>query len=92
MSTTDPHEQLLADVLEQVTTNNRQGRPGSPLAELRTALEAALASLPPLAFAEFTQAVEDKDAADRLVRDAPELIGWNADQIVEWVEELSKKL
>ena len=41
---------------------------------------------------EFTAAVEDTNAATRLLQQAPDLIGWNADQIVEWIEELAKKL
>lgn len=92
MSDESSHESLLRDVLAQVTEQNRQQRPGTPMAELRAAIKAALGSLPPLEFEEFDRALDDSDAADRLVRRAPELIGWNADQIVEWVEELSKKL
>jgi hypothetical protein len=85
-------EDLLRQVLDQVVQNNQQIKPGTPMAELKAAIEAALGSLPPLEFEEFTQAVGDADAADRLVRRAPEMIGWNADQIVEWVEELAKKV
>jgi hypothetical protein len=85
-------EELLRNVLERVIQNNRQVRPGTPMAELRSAIEAALSALPPLEFEEFTQAIGDTAAAERFVRNAPEIIGWNADQIVEWIEELSKKV
>jgi hypothetical protein len=86
------HEEALRQVLDLVVQNNQQSKPGTPMSELKIAIEAALASLPPLDFEEFTQAIGDTDAADELVRRAPDLIGWNADQIVEWVEELSKKM
>lgn len=85
-------EQLLQQVLERVSQNNLATKPGTPLAELRTAIEGALGALPPLKFEEVSQALEDTEAADKLIRRAPEIIGWNADRIVEWVEELSKKL
>ena len=92
MSTEQSHEELLQGVLDLIIDNNRQMKPGSPLAELKAAIETALAALPPLEFEEFGQAIEDKDAATRLVHRAPELIGWNADQIIEWIEELARKL
>jgi hypothetical protein len=92
VSTEQTHEDLLQEVLQLVIENNQQMKPGTPLAELRTAIEAALASLPPLEFQEFSQAVGDTEAAARLVQNAPEMIGWNADQIVQWVEELAKKI
>jgi hypothetical protein len=89
----DPtHEDLLREVIELVAMNNRAVKPGTPMAELQSAIEAAVGALPPLEFEEFNQAVSDTNAAERLLRRAPELIGWNADQIVEWVEELAKKL
>ena len=92
MSTEQSHEELLNGVLDRIIDNNKQMKPGTPMAELRSAIETSLAALPPLEFQEFSQAIEDKDAAARLVQRAPELIGWDADQIVEWIEELSKKL
>jgi hypothetical protein len=36
--------------------------------------------------------VDDASAVERFVQKAPEIIGWNADQIVEWIEELTKKV
>lgn len=92
MAADQSHEAILRDVLDLVTQNNRQMKPGTPMAELRAAVETALQALPPLEFQDFNQAVGDTDAAARLVQRAPEMIGWNADQIVEWIEELSKKL
>jgi hypothetical protein len=92
MVTDSSQEQLLRTVLEHVIQNNRQNRPGSPMAELKSAIEAALSSLPPLEFEAFSQAVGDAGAVDRFVQKAPEIIGWNADQIVEWIEALSKKI
>jgi hypothetical protein len=92
MSNEQSHEELLREVLEVAVRNNQQLRPGTPLAELKTAIESALRNLPPLEFEEFAQAVEDADAAQKLVQRAPEIVGWNADQIVAWIEELAKKL
>ncbi len=92
MSADQTHEALLREVIEQVAENNRQVKPGTPMAELQTAIESAIDSLPSLEFEEFNQAVSDTNAAERLIGRAPEIIGWNADQIVEWVEELAKKL
>ena len=92
MATDTNQEQLLRTVLEHVIQNNRQLRPGSPMAELKSAIEASLASLPPLEFEEFSKAVEDASAVERFVQKAPEIIGWSADQIVEWIEELTKKI
>lgn len=92
MSPEQTHEQLLRQVLDVVIENNKKIRPGTPMAELKGAIEAALSSLPPLEFEEFSKAIDDTDAAERLVQRAPEIIGWNADQIVEWVEDLSKKM
>jgi len=91
MATENSQEQLLRTVLEHVVQNNRQIRPGSPMAELKAAIEGALSSLPPLEFEAYTQAVGDTSAVERFVQKAPEIIGWNADQIVEWIEDLSKK-
>ncbi len=88
----ESHAALLGEVLERVRQNNLQARPGTPMAELKNAIEEALASLPALEFEEFSKAIDDADAAQRLVQRAPEMIGWNADQIVEWVEKLSEKL
>ncbi len=92
MAQDQSHEELLKNVLERVVANNQHIRPGTPMAELKEALEAALQSLPPLEFEEFNQAIEDENAAAKLVDNAPELIGWNADQLVEWVEALAKKM
>ncbi len=85
-------ERLLKEVIDQVMAANKSNHPGTPMAQLRDAIEAALTALPPLEFKEFDKALGDTHAAERLVRDAPEIIGWNADQIVEWVEALAKKL
>jgi hypothetical protein len=92
MSQDNAHEELLKTVLDRVIQNNQQLRPGTPLAELKDAIEAALTSLPPLEFEEFSQALDNTDVFQKLVRRAPEIIGWNADQVVAWVEELAKKL
>lgn len=86
------HDELLREVLDAVIENNRQTRPGSPLAELKSAIESAIGSLPPLDFDEYTKAIDDPEAAERFLQHAPELVGWDADQIVDWIEELSKKL
>ena len=47
MSNEASHEELLKGVLEQVIRNNRSARPGTPMAELREAIEGALTALPP---------------------------------------------
>lgn len=86
------HDALLNSVLERVIENNQQIRPGTPMADLKEAIESAMSSLPPLEFEEFSQVLEDSDAEKVLLERAPELIGWNADQIIEWVEEISKKI
>lgn len=86
------HEELLRNVLDRVMQNNRQIRPGTPMAELKAAIEAAISALPPLEFEAYSQAINDKTAAERFVQKAPEIIGWNADQVVEWIEALSKKV
>ena len=83
---------MLGNVLDRIINDNRQGKPGTPLAELKEAIEAAIGNLPPLEFEEFSRAIDDTEAVDRLVQRAPEMIGWNADQIVEWVEEITGKL
>lgn len=92
MTSDSDQEQLLRKVLEQVVQNNRQTRAGTPMAELKAALDAAVSSLPPLEFEAFNQAIGDSAAMDRFVQKAPEIIGWDADHIVEWIEALSKKL
>jgi hypothetical protein len=92
MANEQTHEQLLKEVLDQVVQNNRQLRPGTPMAELKSAVEAALGALPPLQLEEYTKAIDDANAAKSLVDRAPQLIGWDADKIVEWIEELSKKI
>jgi hypothetical protein len=91
MANEQTHEQLLKEVLDQVVQNNRQLRPGTPMAELKSAVEAALGALPPLQLEENTKVIDDANAAKSLVDRAPQLIGWDADKIVEWIEELSKK-
>jgi hypothetical protein len=92
MANEEQYEQLLKDVLDQVVQNNRQLRPGTPMAELKSAVEAALSALPPLQLEEYTKAIDDANAANTLIERAPQLIGWNADKIVAWIEELSKKI
>jgi hypothetical protein len=93
MTTELTHEELLKNVLDRVEESNQQLRPGTPLAELKDAIEASLSSLPPLEFREFSQLLEgSSDYSVELLQRAPEMIGWNADQIIEWVEELSSKL
>lgn len=92
MSAENTHESFLREVLDQIAQNNRALKPGTPLAELKAALEVAIRELPPLEFAEFDQAVGDSDAVERLIRRAPEIIGWDADQVVEWMEELAGKI
>jgi len=92
MPAIDNHDELLRTVLDRVVQNNQRLRPGTPLAELKDAIEAALTTLPQLEFEEFTKAIESDDAADKLIERAPQIIGWNADQIVAWVEEISKKV
>jgi hypothetical protein len=80
---------ILKEVLDRVVQNNQQLRPGTPLAELKEAIEAALSTLPPLEFKEFTAVLDGDDAAQELIDKAPELIGWNADKIIQWIKELS---
>ena len=92
MTEDNQHEQLLKNVLDRVIQNNLQIRPGTPMAELKEAIEDAIKTLPPLDFEDASDAIGDKDAAQNLVQRAPEIIGWDADKIVEWVEELSKKI
>jgi hypothetical protein len=94
MSNEQSYDDLLKTVLDRVVQNNQQIRPGTPMAELKDAIESALASLPPLEFEEFNQVLQniDKNAASKLIERGPEIIGWNADQIVQWIEELSKKM
>ena len=86
------HEKLLQEVLDRVIKNNYELRPGTPMAELKDAIEAGIMALPSLEFEEFNQAIKDENAAKELVAKAPELIGWDADHIIEWIEELSKKI
>ena len=85
------HQELLAKVLDRVIQNNQAVRPGTPMAELKDAIEAAIQNLPPLEFGEFSKAIEDTGAAEALVQRAPEIIGWDADRIIEWIETLAKK-
>ncbi len=86
------HEAILAEVLNRIEQNNESLRAGSPLAELRDAIEAALQSLPELQTDDFDQVMGNSDFLQRLVMEAPEIIGWNADQIITWIEEIAKKL
>lgn len=87
------YDDLLRNVLDRVVQNNQQLKPGTPLAELKEAIEASLRDLPPLEFEEFSRVLDGgMDFSDQLIKQAPEMIGWNADKIVEWVEELAKKL
>ena len=92
MSNVTSHEELLGKVLDLAVRNNQRIRAGTPMAELKAAIEASLTALPPLEFEEFTDAVKDEEAADKLLQRAPEMIGWNADKIVEWMEQLSGKI
>jgi hypothetical protein len=93
MATETNYNELLEQVLKRVIANNEQIKPGTPLAELKEAIEESIKNLPPLEFEEFNRAVSDMDsAAETLIRRAPEIIGWNADQIVEWIEALAKKV
>lgn len=92
MSAEQSHEELLREVLDIVVQSNQQTRPGTPMAELKTAIEMALSSLPPLEFKAFNDAINDTGAAERLVQRAPEMIGWNADKIIEWVEQITQKM
>ncbi len=90
MNADQTHETLLREVIEQVVQNNRQVKPGTPMAELQAAIESIIEAIPPLEFEEFDQTLGDVSAIERLIRRAPEMIGWDADQVVEWVEELIK--
>lgn len=94
MSTETTQEKLLQDVLNRVVQRNEQLQPGTPLAELKEAIEAALSSLPPLEFKEYSQMLEQKpdQSQQQLLDRAPEMVGWNADQIIAWVEELAKRV
>lgn len=86
------HENLLKEVLDRIIENNRNIRPGTPMAELQSAIEGAIQNLEPLNFEDFDKAIGNRDAAKNLLEQAPEMIGWNTDQVLEWVEELSKKI
>jgi hypothetical protein len=91
MSTESSHEELLKAVLDRIVENNKRANPGTPMAELKAAISAAMSSLPPLEFEEYSQALEEINAEAELVQRAPEIIGWDADKIVEWVEQLTRK-
>jgi hypothetical protein len=86
------YDELLKTVLDRVVQNNQQLRPGTPLSDLKNAIESALGSLPQLEFGEFSKVLDNKDSVEQLLERAPQIIGWNADQIVKWVEEISKKV
>jgi hypothetical protein len=92
MKQTVSHEDLLRQVLDRVIENNRQIRQGTPMADLKQAIEEAIQSLPKLEFEEINKAVEDTNAAEQLIQKSPQLLGWDADHLVEWIEELSKKI
>lgn len=92
MSKMDNHEQLLEKVLDGIVARNNQVAPGTPMAKLKEAIENNLNSLPPLDFQEFDDAVSDTNAVENLIKNAPDLIGWNADKIIEWIENISKKI
>lgn len=85
------HEALLGEVLNRIEQNNESLRAGTPLAELRDAIEAALQSLPELQTDDFDQVMGNSDFLGRLVAEAPEIIGWNADQIITWIEQIAKQ-
>lgn len=84
------HEAILGEVLDRIEQNNESLRAGTPLAELRDAIETALQSLPELQTDDFNQVMGNSDFLQRLVAEAPEIIGWNADQIITWIEEIAK--
>jgi hypothetical protein len=90
------HEELLEKTLDRVVENNKRLRPGTPMAELKDAIEASLSSLPPLEFKEFSELIanmeEESDFSQEMLTRAPEILGWDADQIIAWVEEITKKL
>jgi hypothetical protein len=92
MNEDQSHEELLREVLNAVVQSNQQTRPGTPMAELKTAIETALAALPPLEFKKFEEAISDTGAAEKFVHRAPEVVGWNADKVVEWVEQIAQKV
>jgi hypothetical protein len=92
MKEKNDHEELLKIVLDRIIENNRNVRPGTPMAELQSAIENAIENLPPLEFEDFNKAIGDTDAARKLLEQAPELIGWNTDQVLEWIEDLAKKV
>ncbi len=92
MSTEQTHEELLREVLDNVVRNNQQLRPGTPMAELKASIETALNSLPPLEFTTYNEAINNTDAARELVQNTPAIIGWDADKIIKWVQELADKV
>jgi len=91
MSDDKNYDALLNTVLNQVIENNLHARPGTPMADLKAAIETAIESLPALEFEEFSKALTDTEAEMNLIKRAPEIIGWDADHIVDWIETLSKK-
>lgn len=86
------YEDMLTAALNRVIENNRQIRPGTPMAELKVAIESAISALPALEFETFSKAVEDKKAVEELINEAPKIIGWDADNLVKWIDDLSKKI
>ncbi|MGD2088744.1 MAG: hypothetical protein PVH61_21375 [Candidatus Aminicenantes bacterium] len=85
------YDALLNEVLNRVIENNLQAKPGTPMADLKSAIETAIKSLPELEFEEFSKAINDTDAERELIDRAPEIIGWDADHIVNWIETISNK-
>lgn len=85
------HEAILSRVLDRIEQNNEQIRPGTPLHDLNHAIEEALKMLPELKTDDFNQVMSSNDYLQRLIADAPEMIGWNADKIIEWIETIKSK-
>lgn len=85
------HEAILSQVLDRIEKNNEQLRPGTPLHELNNAIEEALKLLPELKTDDFDQVMNSTDYLQRLISDAPNMIGWDADKIIEWIEVIRQK-
>ncbi len=85
------HVKLLNELLDKTIAHNRSLNPGSPMANLHQAIEQAIENLPRLQFDTFEQAIEDKSSAEQLIQRAPQMIGWDAENLIAWIEELAKK-